>query len=180
MEEIWKKVESLNNRYEISNKGNIRNAETGKILKQFLSKFGYKILTVRPEMYVQKNVRIHQLVAEAFLGEKPEGYVINHKDGDKTNNNVENLEYVTPSQNNQHALDMGLRKPPDMSKYALRGEKHPYATITENDVRMILELHEKTGFGCRRLAKLTGISYGVIDGILMGKTWKHVSGGKNE
>lgn len=178
MEEIWRVIHSLNDKYEVSNIGNIRNAKTGKILKQFIGKWGYKILTVRPVPNHTKNVRVHQLVAETFIGEKPEGYVVNHKDGVKTNNNVENLEYVTPSENNQHALDNGLRKPAEMWKYALKGENHPKATITDEDVIMILDLHKKTGYGYRRLAKLIGIPYTTIKPILEGRSWKHITGGK--
>lgn len=56
-----------------------------------------------------KNFYVHKLVAEAFIGPCPEGYEVNHKDGDKSNCADWNLEYMTPSQNNIHALATGLR-----------------------------------------------------------------------
>ena len=65
-----------------------------------------------------------------------------------------------------------------MWKYALKGENNPKAKITNEDVIMILDLYEKTGNGCRRLAKLTGIPYTTIYPILAGKSWKHITGGK--
>lgn len=173
--EEWKPIHSLNDKYEVSNTGRIRNVHTGRILKQFNSRFGYKIMTVRPIPNVIASIRVHRVVAEAFLGKCPDGYVVNHKDGDKTNNMPENLEYVTPSQNNQHALDTGLRHPANMKDKAPRGEKHYKSKITDKDVRKILQLRKETGYGCRRLAKITGISYGTIDSILMGKSWKHIT-----
>lgn len=52
---------------------------------------------------------MHRLVAECYIGEIPEGYCVNHKDGNKLNNRAENLEIVTYKENSQHALRMGLR-----------------------------------------------------------------------
>ncbi len=54
---------------------------------------------------------MHWLVAEAFLGKRPKKHTINHKDGNKTNNDINNLEYVTSSENTEHAIKLGLYKP---------------------------------------------------------------------
>jgi hypothetical protein len=54
--------------------------------------------------------KVHNLVAQAYIGERPKGMQVNHKDGNKLNNNFSNLEYVTPSENLRHAVRMGLRK----------------------------------------------------------------------
>lgn len=170
--EIWKSIPSLNNKYEASNIGRFRNAETKKILKQFENVHGYMVLQARPEKNKTVNIRIHQAVAEAFLGKRPDGYVVNHKDGNKHNNHIENLEYVTSGENNQHALDNGLRHKANMKEKAVRGEKHCRATIKEEDVYRILKAKDETGYGCRRLSKMLGISRGVINNILIGKSWK--------
>lgn len=170
-DEIWKPVPSLNNQYEASNIGRFRNATTKKILKQFESKHGYMILQARPKMYHTVNVRIHRAVAEAFFGPCPDGYVVNHIDGNKKNNCISNLEYVTPSQNNKHALDNGLRHVSD-GKNARRGVEHPHAIITESIVFNILQIREDTGLGCRKIAKALNIDRGVVNGILTGRTWK--------
>lgn len=171
-DEIWKPIPSLNYKYEASNFGRFRNAITKRILKQFENLHGYMVLQARPEMYKVVNVRIHRVVAEAFLGPCPDGYVVNHKDGNKKNNNINNLEYVTPSQNNQHALDNHLRHPADMKKYSPKEEQHYKAKITKEIVYKILEIRDGTGFGCRKIAKMVGVDRGIVNGILTGRTWK--------
>ena len=99
---------------------------------------------------------------------------INHKDGNKHNNHVSNLEYVTYSENNLHALHTGLRKHVDMNLVIKRGEDNYGAKVTEKQVKQFLEYHYKTGYGCRKVARYFGVSRGIVDGILMGRTWKHI------
>lgn len=173
-EELWRLVPSLNSKYEVSSYGQIRNTKTKHTLHQYISKHGYCILQVKPTPNEKKNIRVHQIVAEAFIGPCPDGYVVNHKDGNKQNNHVDNLEYVTPSQNNQHALDTGLRHPANMKEYSPRGEKHYKATIDKDMVYKILRMRDETGFGCRKIASALNVSRGAVDGILIGKTWKDV------
>ena len=78
-----------------------------KVISQYYDKDGYKLATCRG---LSKNgqVRVHKLVAECFIGECPEGFEVNHDDGDKENNNVSNLEYMTSKNNSIHAVDAGL------------------------------------------------------------------------
>lgn len=96
--EIWKPID---NRYSVSNYGRVRNNETRKILKPRKNSRGY----FRVYLYLNEFKRdffVHKLVANAFLGKRPKGYVINHLDGDKQNNCVWNLEYCTQSENMKH------------------------------------------------------------------------------
>lgn len=170
-EEIWRPIPSLNFKYEASNTGRFRNAVTKKILKQFENLHGYMVLQARPEMYQTVNVRIHRVVAEAFLGPCPDGHVVNHKDGNKKNNHIDNLEYATPSENNQHALDTGLRNPWS-GKNARKGTDNHFATISEDVVYEILMIRDQTGYGCRRIGKMLNISRSVVNHILSGHSWK--------
>lgn len=169
----WKGVPSLDNKYEVSSSGEVRNAKTKRVLHQYINRFGYKTMTVDPLPGVQKSVRVHRLVAEVFIGPCPAGMVVNHKDGNKQNNQAENLEYVTSTENNIHALKTGLRKPADMRGRVPHGENHLRATITKADADKIRELRAKTGYGPRKLSKMTGISTGIISGILYRNNWKY-------
>lgn len=100
--EIWKEVENYNNDYFISSYGNFKSKKLGveKILKPTLNSNGYFIVSLSKNGKVTKR-KIHQLVAEYFLNHKPCGmkFVVNHKDCDKLNNNVENLEVISQREN---------------------------------------------------------------------------------
>lgn len=112
--EEWKKIANTNGDYQISSLGRIKSKKWGdwKLLKPHIEKNGYKGLKIRfTNSEKRKSVLVHWLVADAFLI-KPKGkYEINHIDGDKTNNCVENLEYVTSSGNTEHAIRNGLLIP---------------------------------------------------------------------
>jgi hypothetical protein len=79
----------------------------GKQLKNYIAKNGYEVVNLCNHLG-NKQHYVHFLVAQAFLGDRPNRYTINHKDGCKTNNNIENLEYVTYAENNEHAKRLGL------------------------------------------------------------------------
>ena len=172
--EEWRLLASLNNRYEVSDTGKIRNAKSKKELATFENRFGYYILQVCPQKGERKERQVHVLVAEAFIGKRPNGYVINHKDGNKKNNVPSNLEYVTSAENNIHALHNGLRRPAIMKGKVPVGEKHYKATINEKTVKEIWRIRKETGYGGRRIAKMLGISNGVVSGVLYRKRWEHV------
>src|SRR5699024_4677012 len=102
MNEIWKDCVE-NNRFEVSNFGNVRNKKTKNFIKLFDNGRGY--LTVglwSDNNIIKKNFYVHRLVARAFI-ENPENKLeINHIDGNKYNNNVDNLEWSTRSENLKH------------------------------------------------------------------------------
>lgn len=98
--EIWKEIEGYEGLYQVSNLGNVKslNKRKGRILKTIKDHFGY--LRVRLSKQGElKNHKIHRLVAETFL-DNPNNYKqVNHKDENKTNNKVDNLEWCTPKYN---------------------------------------------------------------------------------
>jgi len=83
------------------------NKNTGRRLNQFLDKDGY----IRYSIYKNSKkvkVSLHKIIAHKYLGECPKGLVVNHIDGNKLNNKPNNLEYVTPTRNTEHAKELGL------------------------------------------------------------------------
>lgn len=104
MKEEWKKT-NINAFYSVSNLGRVRHDTNGLILKPFkIGTKGNQYLAV--DVGKRKNVRVHRLVAYAFIG-TPEGKKeVNHKDGDHFNNKADNLEWVTGSENCWHAYNV--------------------------------------------------------------------------
>ena len=105
--EIWHKCEVPYTRYEVSNQGRVRNALTDQVLRPRKQRNGY----LRVVLYYKglgKECYIHNLVATAFVEGWREGLQVNHKNGVKTDNRAENLEWVTSSENHQHAHDVLL------------------------------------------------------------------------
>jgi HNH endonuclease/NUMOD4 motif-containing protein len=118
-QEEWRAVGGLEGWYSISNLGRVRREKpakgtyVGRILKGSLDTYGYpSVRLCRKESLSneQKSYNIHLLVSRAFLGPKPEGCEVNHKDGDKLNPRTLNLEYVTHQGNMEHASRTGLFK----------------------------------------------------------------------
>jgi hypothetical protein len=89
-----------------------------KELKPYIAKNGYYVVNLNKNG-VAKTRYIHDLIASHFIGERPSRYTINHKDGNKLNNSISNLEYCTYSENNEHARRIGLNKH-RVSDYAKR------------------------------------------------------------
>jgi hypothetical protein len=101
--EKWKPVAGYEGFYEVSSLGRIRRSKSGYILRLSPIKKGY--LTVRLNRFGKaKSFLVHGLVAKAFIGERPAGYQVNHKDLLKSNNAVSNLEYLTGRENVRHFL----------------------------------------------------------------------------
>lgn len=101
---LWKPVniEEFKEFYEVSNKGDIKNTSTKKILKQHIRN-GYKAVCLyNSKDLSQKTLNVHQIVAKTFL-EYIDKQIVNHKNRIKHDNGLENLEYVTASQNMKHA-----------------------------------------------------------------------------
>lgn len=103
--EVFKKIKGFET-YEISSFGNVRNSKTGR-LRKFRNCAGYQDLTfpIKIEgIQKWKSFLIHRLVAEAFLKNPENKPCVNHKDGNKHNNNRTNLEWVTYSENSKHSF----------------------------------------------------------------------------
>lgn len=105
----------------------------------------------------RKSITIHKIVMEVFAGPRPDGMHINHKNGIKTDNRFENLEYVTPSRNQCHAIELGLAQPPKGS-----------GKLSAEQVLKI----RRSKLGRRKLAKKYGVDRTTIRDIKKRKIWK--------
>lgn len=106
---------------------------------------------------------VHRLVAETFIGPSPRGMEVNHIDGNKTNNHVSNLEYVTHVENSRHAARLGLVR---------SGLRHHGQKLTTFQVQMILLLNGHVG--TIELARWFGVDPTTISAVRHGQTWTHV------
>lgn len=170
--EIWKPVavEPYGEVYEVSNLGQVRrtvyliSGKAGRLLRPSGRKdgSGYQTITLS-----HKGARfygtVHSLVAIAFLGPRPENMQINHKDGNKRNNALTNLEYLSPSENKLHALDLGVDRG--------RGETHGMAKLTLEAVLAIRLLEGK--MSKRAIGRAFGVCHGQVMNIQAGKSWKY-------
>lgn len=121
MPEEWREVVGWEGLYLVTREGVVKSlprswilngrptTNPSKVLSPYLTYRGYHSVGLCRGGRV-KMTFVHKIVAAAFIGPKPDGTQINHKNGVKTDNRAENLEYVTPRQNIQHALSTGLRK----------------------------------------------------------------------
>lgn len=107
--------------YEISTKGNIKNTKTNRILKTRVNKRGYLKTNIMVDGKL-KTVFPHRLVAIAFIENKENKEQVNHIDGNKTNNSVNNLEWVTGTENSRHAVKTGLIKTKKVKQFNLKNE----------------------------------------------------------
>jgi mannosyltransferase OCH1-like enzyme len=185
MEEIYKPIKQFNGEYEISNFGNCRstkkiiiksNGKTytreSKVLKPAKSQDGYlKCAVSFNGKLITKP--IHRLVAETFIN-KPDTYLeVNHIDGNKTNNNVNNLEWITKSENLKHAYKLNLLK-------AKKGELNGNSKLTWCQVEEIraLALITKSGryYNRKGIAEKYGISEAHVKDIVNKRRniWSHV------
>lgn len=113
MIEVWKRMvyqgEDLGDYYLVSNTGKIKGVKTGIIRKQLINSSGYCQVSVTLGANTKKKtIRVHKAVAESFLPTIKGKDVVNHKDGNKLNNHVNNLEWCTQSENMHHAVENNL------------------------------------------------------------------------
>lgn len=109
---------------------------------------------------------VHRLVAEAFLPNPNGKEQVNHLDGNKSNNRVDNLEWATHQENMAHADRTGLRN--------VRGSNHGNSKLSEDDIRVIRELLS-SGIRHAKIAVMFGVCRATISCVSRGTTWSHIS-----
>lgn len=166
MKEVWKDIEGYEGKYQVSTLGRVRNARTDKIRKlQPNKKDGYIYLTLCRSKIDQKKVKVHRLSAFAFIENPLNKPFVDHIDGNKHNNNVENLRWVTFQENITAAWETGL--------YHMKNEMHPHAKLKNVEVVRIRELL-KTGMTCKEISVIYNVGRNAINDIKQGRTWTHL------
>lgn len=172
--EVWKSIPGYDGLYEVSNLGRVK-----RYSKRFKEGyiFRYPPKTIYSGYYriglLDKNRKIKtwqystlvMITFKPYLGNE---YVeVNHKDGNKLNNNIDNLEWVTPKQNVKHSYDIGIHKP-------LKGVSNGCAKLTDNNIRDIKRLYDGKKYTIYDLGRMFGCSGQNIWCILKGKKWSHI------
>ena len=127
---MWKHIiiDNKITNYLISDNGQVKNEKTNRILKQQIQNdYCHCGLTINKKV---KRCRVHRLVAKAFIDNPENKPYVNHKDGNRQNNIVNNLEWVTSSENSQHAVDSGLK--------TKQGRKHPVVQYSMDGFQMMV------------------------------------------
>ncbi len=178
MDEIWKDITGYENKYLVSNFGRVKSLDCtheratkgtftipGRVMAGSKDTRGY------PQMLLAKNgnkktIKVHRLVASAFIPNPDNKRTINHINGIRTDNRVENLEWATDSENIKHAFATGLM-------VGMKGEKHPLTKLSNENIREIRLL-----IACGKrgvdIAKAYNVNPCVISAIKKNKSWKHV------
>ena len=152
-------------RYLVSNFGRVLNAKTQRILKQCVNSAGYKKVVLNG-----KNKYVHRLVAEAYIQNPDALPEVNHKDGNKWNNTVENLEWVSKSENAKHAFDLGLRSVDGYTRYRVSQSCRRFSV---SEVEEIKRMYDE-GMTKKEIADIIGCSSSVICNLLNDKTYREI------
>lgn len=144
--------------YEVSSLGRVKSIRSGKLLKQFANNRNYLRVAIC-RCGVRKDVLVHRLVICAFVGISE--LEANHIDGCTTNNRADNLEWVTPSENYRHAVQIGTRMP-------LAYERRQFAEVDIRDIRQSKD-------SIRKLAARYGVAYNAIRLIRTRQTYREIA-----
>ena len=163
--EIWKPVLGYEGLYDVSNLGRVRNmarrsgTKPLRILKQEPMHRGYLCVPLSGKG-IRKLCRVHRLVMAAFVGPSPDGKHVNHINGDKRDNRLENLEYLTASENTAHAMKIGTMR--------AWGENNPFAKLSDSDATRIRE-RRKEGQTFIAIGKEFGVHATTVGRICRGE-----------
>jgi hypothetical protein len=181
--EEWRPVVGYEGLYDVSNRGRVRSLprvvrgchgstqlRRGRILKPRPNMDGYPGVILCHPTKRKRGRTVHILVAAAFIGPRPLGLIINHKDGVKTNCRPDNLEYITQGENVAHAFRTGLD---DVGRW--QGERHYQAKLKNSDIPIIRSMLAD-GVIHKAIAERFGVAKRTITDIAKGATWQTVPG----
>lgn len=149
----------LKDYYTVNINGEFFSDNCGKMKTRNRAGTDYQIINFSTVDNKKRTFRAHRLVMMAFKPvENMENLQVNHIDGNKQNNKLDNLEWCTPSENQKHAFKMGLQK-------ARTGEKSNLSKLTEQDVKKVFELRSQ-GLTQKEIGNILGCSDSNISAIL--------------
>lgn len=171
MNEIWKDVERYEGSYQVSNCGRVRSLDRavrngldskrpvkGQMLKLWIGRSGYYVANLWSGNQMVHEY-IHRLVLQAFAGSSSDGHECNHRDGNKANNHIENLEWVTSSENKRHARRNGL------------ASRAPNAKLSPEIAEMIRKVYALGEHSQSQAGLMFGVSRANIGMVIRGETW---------
>lgn len=161
-DEVWSPIRNTENKYFVSNKGRVMSfyGSMFSLVKSRIGKNGYERIS---HMHKYGTPLVHRIVAEAFLENPEEKQMINHKNGIKTDNRVENLEWCTHQENFAHAVDTGLITISTRETY-----------LNEVDVAQMIALSLKSDIPFTTIAKMYGTTKKRLYKIRTGECWAAV------
>lgn len=178
MVEIWKNIIGYEGHYQVSNMGQVKSLNYNRTLKERILKGGkggggyYQVNLFKNGKI--KRYYVHRLVGIAFIPNPENKPEINHIDGNKANNIVNNLEWVTSKQNTEHAFETGLRDKYGFRNIDNKGEKHGRSKLTESQVLEIRDKYSTGKYTHRGLANDYSVSHTAIGKIINRKRWSHL------
>ncbi len=151
--------------YEITKNGKIRHKKFKKLKSIYINDSGYKMVSINRNAKSSPQ-RVHRLLALTFIPNLNKMPHINHKDGDKYNNDLSNLEWTNILLNNQHGFKKGLINN--------TGENNGMSRLKENEVKSIKKILSEGGLSQYKISKIYNVSRSCISGIKLGRLWRHI------
>ena len=176
MSRVWKnkssnlpgrKLAAPFSRYTITEKGEVFSMITGRMKKAWVDSHGYVCVGIQTDEGKTKIRRVHVLIAQAYLGERPKGFEVCHCDGNKLNNSIENLRYDSHVENMADVFRHGYR--------AKAGAEQPNASLTDDQVADIRRDFVRSGprvSNINKLAEKYGVHRTTISGIVRMRSYK--------
>lgn len=170
MIEIWRDIKGFEGLYKVSNLGNVKRVNKDVYLGLFKTKKGY-ITTSLSKSGKVCSKRVHRLVAEAFIPNPKHKAEVNHKNGIRNDNRVENLEWCTSSENNLHKYRILKAKPVALGRLGQK-DKKTRIILQIKDGKIIFEF-----YGGKEAERITGINNSQIYACCNKRKKYHTAGG---
>lgn len=163
---MWFDIIGYEGIYQINkNNGDVIKKTNKKLLKRTINKYGYESYNLRKNNK-NKTFGVHKLLALNFISNPNNKPQVNHIDGNKRNNNLNNLEWVTISENHQHAYDIGIKK-------SVKGEEHGMAKLNKDQVLYIIKNRYK--ITQKKISEMFNVSIKTIEYIYYNdNAWKEI------